>query len=57
MYFKDLCDKCPDTFGCELKLDGHGYKRERKNVAKLVECQMDHRDVIPDGSDTHEKEY
>lgn len=56
MFFHDICDQCPDTFGCLLKLEGHGYKRERCNVASLVDCQMRHSEVIPKGGEKNEKD-
>lgn len=39
----DECSKCGNILECELFRQGHGIKQERENVAKMIECQMNHR--------------
>ena len=41
---KDECYKCGNILECELFRQGHGIKQERENVAKMIECQMKHRE-------------
>lgn len=41
---KDECAKCGNILECELFRQGHGIKQERENVAKMIECQMKHRE-------------
>lgn len=41
---KDECSKCENILECELFCQGHGIKQERENVAKMIECQMKHRE-------------
>lgn len=41
---KDECSHCGNIFECELFRQGHGIKQERENVAKMIECQMKHRE-------------
>ena len=41
---KDECSKCGNILECELFRQGHGIKQERENVAKMIECQMKHRE-------------
>lgn len=41
---KDECSKCGEILMCELFRQGHGIKCERENVAKMIECQMNHRE-------------
>lgn len=40
---KDECSKCGQILECELFRQGHGIKQERENIAKMIECQMRHR--------------
>lgn len=40
---KDECSKCGNILECELFRQGHGIKQERENVAKMIACQMKHR--------------
>lgn len=40
----DECSKCGNILECELFRQGHGIKQERENVAKMIECQMKHRE-------------
>lgn len=40
----DECSKCGNILECELFRQGHGIKQERENVAKMIECQMEHRE-------------
>nr|DAM33926.1 MAG TPA: RNA polymerase subunit [Caudoviricetes sp.] len=40
----DECSKCGNILECELFSQGHGIKQERENVAKMIECQMKHRE-------------
>lgn len=40
----DECSKCGNILECELFRQGHGIKQERENVAKMIECQMQHRE-------------
>lgn len=39
----DECSRCGNILECELFRQGHGIKQERENVAKMIECQMNHR--------------
>ena len=39
---KDICKQCGNIFTCELTKQGHGIGQERNNVAKMIECQMEH---------------
>lgn len=41
---KDECSKCGNIFECELFRQGHGIRQERENIAKMIECQMKHRE-------------
>lgn len=41
---KDECSHCGNILECELFRQGHGMKQERENVAKMIECQMKHRE-------------
>jgi hypothetical protein len=41
---KDECSHCGNILECELFRKGHGIKQERENVAKMIECQMKHRE-------------
>lgn len=40
---KDECSKCGNILECELFRQGHGINCERCNIAKMIECQMNHR--------------
>ncbi len=40
----DECSKCGNILECELFRQGHGLRQERENVAKMIECQMKHRE-------------
>lgn len=40
----DECSKCGNILECELFRQGHGIKQERENVARMIECQMKHRE-------------
>lgn len=40
----DECSKCGNILECELFRQGHGIKQERENAAKMIECQMKHRE-------------
>lgn len=40
----DECSQCGNILECELFRQGHGIKQERENVAKMIECQMKHRE-------------
>lgn len=40
----DECSKCGNILECELFRQGHGIKQERENVAKMIECQIKHRE-------------
>lgn len=40
----DECSKCGNILECELFRQGHGIKQERENVAKMIKCQMKHRE-------------
>lgn len=40
----DECSKCGNILECELFRQGHGIKQERENIAKMIECQMKHRE-------------
>ena len=40
----DECSKCGNILECELFRQGHGLRQERDNVAKMIECQMKHRE-------------
>lgn len=40
----DECSKCGNILECELFRQGHGIKQERENIAKMIECQMRHRE-------------
>ena len=42
----DECSKCGNILECELFRQGHGIKQERENVAKMIECQMKHREEM-----------
>lgn len=39
----DECSKCGNILECELFRQGHGIKQERENIAKMIACQMKHR--------------
>lgn len=41
---EDECSRCGNIFECELFRQGHGIKQERENIAKMIECQMKHRE-------------
>lgn len=41
---KDECSKCGDLLTCELCRQGHGIKQPHTNIAKLVECQFNHKE-------------
>ena len=41
---KDECSRCGNILECELFRQGHGIKQERENIAKMIECQMRHRE-------------
>ena len=41
---KDECSLCGNILQCELFRQGHGIKQERENIAKMIECQMKHRE-------------
>jgi hypothetical protein len=41
---KDECSKCGNILECELFRQGHGIKQERENIAKMIACQMKHRE-------------
>lgn len=40
----DECKNCGDVLECELFKQGHQKGNERKNVAKMIECQMIHKE-------------
>lgn len=40
----DECSRCGNILECELFRQGHGIKQERENIAKMIECQMKHRE-------------
>ena len=40
----DECFKCGNILECELFRQGHGIKQERENIAKMIKCQMKHRE-------------
>lgn len=40
----DECSKCGNILECELFRQGHGIKQERENIAKMIKCQMKHRE-------------
>jgi hypothetical protein len=40
----DECSKCGNILECELFRQGHGIKQERENIAKMIACQMKHRE-------------
>lgn len=40
----DECSKCGQILECELFRQGHGIKQERENIAKMIACQMKHRE-------------
>ena len=42
----DECSKCGNILECELFRQGHGLRQERENVAKMIECQMKHREEM-----------
>lgn len=42
----DECSRCGNILECELFQQGHGIKQERENVAKMIECQMKHREEM-----------
>ena len=41
---KDECSRCGNILECKLFRQGHGIKQERENIAKMIECQMKHRE-------------
>ena len=41
---KDECSKCGDLFICVLCREGHGIRQRHTNVAKMVECQFNHKE-------------
>ena len=41
---KDECSNCGNILECELFRQGHGIKQERENIAKMIACQMKHRE-------------
>ena len=40
----DEWSKCGKILECELFRQGHGIKQERENIAKMIKCQMKHRE-------------
>ena len=42
----DECSRCGNILEFELFRQGHGIKQERENIAKMIECQMKHREGI-----------
>lgn len=40
----DECSRCGNILECELFRQGHGIKQERENIAKMIECQIKHRE-------------
>ena len=40
---KDECSHCGQILECELFRQWHGIKQERENIAKMIACQMRHR--------------
>ena len=40
----DECSRCGNILECELVRQGHGIKQERENIAKMIECQIKHRE-------------
>lgn len=38
----DECQHCGSVLECELFRQGHGIREERKNIAKMFACQMEH---------------
>ncbi len=46
---KDECSKCGNILECELFRQGHGIKQERENIAKMIECQIKHREERENG--------
>ena len=40
----DECSRCGNILECELFRQGHGIKQERENIAKMIKCQMKHRE-------------
>lgn len=40
----DGCSECGEILQCELFLDGHGIQRERKDFAKMIACQFEHKE-------------
>lgn len=41
---KDECSRCGNILQCELCRQGHGNRQDRKNIAKMINCQLDHHD-------------
>lgn len=41
---KDECSRCGNILQCELCRQGHGIRQDRKNIAKMINCQLDHHD-------------
>ena len=39
---KDECSRCGNILQCELCRQGHGIRQDRKNIAKMINCQLDH---------------
>lgn len=42
----DTCSLCGDILTCKLFRQGHGIGEERKNVAKMLKCQMDYEENV-----------
>ena len=41
---KDECSRCGNILQSELCRQGHGIRQDRKNIAKMINCQLDHHD-------------
>ncbi len=39
----DECSRCGNILDCELFVKGHGIHGKRCELAKLVECQLEHK--------------
>lgn len=41
---KDECQYCGSVLNCELFKQGHGIKQQRSNLARMLDCQIKHKE-------------
>lgn len=45
---KDECSRCGEFLECELCRQGHGVRQPRTNIAKMLNCQINHSKAMED---------